>query len=513
MALLNAFSASALLFVAAALVASLLAKIVYRLTLHPLAAFPGPKLAAITNLYGAFFDLSSSSSPYVKILPAFHAKYGPIVRAWPNQLHIHDIDAYNQIFKAGTKFSKERSFYTSYVPLHGSFFQQLETKDALARRNLFSTYFSQRSVRRAEPLIQNLSSKFLDFLEAAASDDEGKIVNLSKGFRCLTSDVIMNFTFHKPLGALESPEFGFPMTRALSEAVKYGQWVAYFPSSFRMLFRWIDKLPLWFLDKYMEPLALTKWCMRVARERILELKARPTKSSDHLPTIFDTALKPDADKGQIKPTIDELAADTLLLLIAGTDSTAHALTFATYNVLQDPNILRKLQAELRNAMPRKDMLLEWAELEKLPYLRGIIKETLRASSGAPGRLPRVVPSAGAVFCGQRIAPGTIISSSAHIYHHDPNVFPDPEVFRPERWLVGDNESTELEKNMMPFLRGSRMCPGINLAYTELYLTLGHLFRRFEMTVHGTSEADMEWTDCGIAQTMGELKVKLREAKE
>ena len=169
----------------------------------------------------------------------------------------------NRIFKAGTKFSKERSFYTSYVPLHGSFFQQLETKDALARRNLFSTYFSQRSVRRAEPLILNLSSKFLDLLQAAASDDEGKIVNLSKGFRCLTSDVIMNFTFHKPLGALESLEFGFPMTRALSEAVKYGQWVAYFPSSFRMLFRWIDKLPLWFLDKYMEPLALTKWCMRV----------------------------------------------------------------------------------------------------------------------------------------------------------------------------------------------------------------------------------------------------------
>lgn len=150
---------------------------------------------------------------------------------------------------------------------------------------------------------------------------------------------------------------------------------------------------------------------KVARERILELKARPTKSSDHLPTIFDTALKPDADKGQIKPTIDELAADTLLLLIAGTDSTAHALTFATYNVLQDPNILRKLQAELRNAMPRKDMLLEWAELEKLPYLRGIIKETLRASSGAPGRLPRVVPSAGAVFCGQRIAPGVSACST------------------------------------------------------------------------------------------------------
>ena len=76
MAALNAFSISALLYIAAALIVSLLAKTVYRLTCHPLAAFPGPKLAAITNFYGAFFDLSASSSSYTKKLPALHAKYG-----------------------------------------------------------------------------------------------------------------------------------------------------------------------------------------------------------------------------------------------------------------------------------------------------------------------------------------------------------------------------------------------------------------------------------------------------
>lgn len=143
----------------------------------------------------------------------------------------------------------------------------------------------------------------------------------------------------------------------------------------------------------------------MARERIIELEARPTTSSDHAPTIFDTALNPNAEKGQVRPTVDELSADSLVWMMAGTDSTAHVLTLATYQVLIDPTIQRKLQAELREAMPSKDVLLTWAELEKLPYLRGVIKETLRTSSGAPGRLPRVVPSAGAVFCGQRIAPG------------------------------------------------------------------------------------------------------------
>lgn len=111
--------------------------------------------------------------------------------------------------------------------------------------------------------------------------------------------------------------------------------------------------------------------------------------------------------------------------------------------------------------------------------------------------------------------------------------------------------------MMPFSRGSRICPGMkyvslqsltsaqhttfpwsyivvllayprlylflfghnsllsvySLAYMELYFVLGHLFRRFEMTLHKTSEADMVWRDRSVAQTMGELKVKLREAKE
>ena len=70
------FSASAISYLAGLFIVFLLAKIVYRLTIHPLAAFPRPKLAAMTNLYGASFDLTSTSSSYVRTLPALHAKYG-----------------------------------------------------------------------------------------------------------------------------------------------------------------------------------------------------------------------------------------------------------------------------------------------------------------------------------------------------------------------------------------------------------------------------------------------------
>lgn len=86
-------------------------RVLYRLTFHPLAKFPGPKLAAATNLYGASYDLFSGT--YVFKLTELHARYGPlpyrssllmlnsrisgpIVRAWPDQLHIQDMDSYNQ---------------------------------------------------------------------------------------------------------------------------------------------------------------------------------------------------------------------------------------------------------------------------------------------------------------------------------------------------------------------------------------------------------------------------------
>lgn len=63
-------------------------------------------------------------------------------------------------------------------------------------------------------------------------------------------------------------------------------------------------------------------------------------------------------------------------------------------------------------------------------------------------------------------------------HRDPEVFPDPMTFDPERWLASPEQYRRLDYNMVPFGRGSRQCVGMPLAYCELYVTIGTLFRRF-----------------------------------
>lgn len=73
-------------------------------------------------------------------------------------------------------------------------------------------------------------------------------------------------------------------------------------------------------------------------------------------------------------------------------------------------------------------------------------------------------------------------------HLNPRLFPDPLAFQPERWLQAD--SRELEQYLVPFSKGPRACLGQNLAWCEMYLIFGHMFRKVDMVLHDTTIADM-----------------------
>jgi cytochrome P450 len=80
--------------------------------------------------------------------------------------------------------------------------------------------------------------------------------------------------------------------------------------------------------------------------------------------------------------------------------------------------------------------------------------------------------------------------TAYLQHTDPDVFPDPYSFVPERWLGG--ASAQMTRNLVPFARGSRNCIGMNLAMAEVNFMLAALFRpnapRFEL--FETDETDV-----------------------
>jgi len=205
-------------------------------------------------------------------------------------------------------------------------------------------------------------------------------------------------------------------------------------------------------------------------------------------TIFHEILASNLPDSEKSPS--RLWQDGQTTVIAGTLTTASALSYATYYFLTQPDVLKQLRDELRAAIPDPTRLPPLATLEQLPYLRSCIKEALRLSNGVSSRLQRIDPEKPILFTDKVmkkgkvyvLPPGTPISMTGMLMHTDPEVFEAPMVFNPQRWI----DRPGLEKYLVPFARGSRQCVGMELAYAELYVALALIFR-----LYGSKEVTMD----------------------
>ncbi|KAK4609352.1 Cytochrome P450 monooxygenase aflU [Fulvia fulva] len=407
-----------------------LLKYIYRITLHPLARFPGPPLARITSLYAASIDCGGTTS-VVKLLPEWHRRYGPIVRVRPDELHVHDWHAYCQVFKANTRFDKDPSFYANPA-VDGSFFQIPSAKDAKPLRDMFLPHFSKAKVDKLEPLVHEKLDFFLKKLEA-----EQDSVQLDTAYSALTGDTAMHWTYQESFGLMEAPGFRHKMLLDMDEMSYIMPPLWYFHRALGVFMALIASLPKSIKRKYFPAVAALDAIEATCRDRVLALAAKSEDDREVPDSIFATALHPNVEKGQRPLTPRELTAHACIMFLGGTDTTSNTLAFGTWHILQSPGILTKLRKELDEAMPDAMKLYRQLDLERLSYLRAVIKESIRFSMGTSARLMRLTPTEGATFDGQYIPATTRISFSNYVYKFDADVFEDPFVFRPERWLADD----------------------------------------------------------------------------
>ena len=108
------------------------------------------------------------------------------------------------------------------------------------------------------------------------------------------------------------------------------------------------------------------------------------------------------------------------------------------------------------------------DVQQLPYLQGVIKEGFRLAPANTTRLPRVVPDGGWQFGEHFFPAGTTVGIAAPQLFFNPDTFPHPAAFRPERWR---NPSAEMQRDLVPFSLGSRQCIAKNLATAELFMVV------------------------------------------
>ena len=210
-------------------------------------------------------------------------------------------------------------------------------------------------------------------------------------------------------------------------------------------------------------------------------------------TIYHRLMDADAYRDKTIPSAGSLYEEGQALMFGGADTVGNTLMVGTHYLLRDQTRMQKLKEELHKTWPSLTGQEPRArELESLPYLNAVIKESLRLSSGVISGLLRVVPAGGAMIAGVQVPAGvsayldpysvtliglqTIVSIGSTFVHYNESIFAQPEKFIPERWL----ESSELDNWLVAFSRGPRMCLGINLAWAELRLGFAHVYRKFDL---------------------------------
>ena len=168
------------------------------------------------------------------------------------------------------------------------------------------------------------------------------------------------------------------------------------------------------------------------------------------------------------------------LFSARIDTSSTTLDSAMSELLANPHVLAKLRAELDRVVGI-DRWVEHSDIPHLPYLQAVVKETFRKNPLGPLLVPRISSESSNVG-GYTIPKGTRLFVNTWAIGHDPEVWKDPEVFMPERFLVAGANPAGLKGNsfeLLPFGSGRRICPGMGLAVTIVELTLSTLIHSLE----------------------------------
>jgi cytochrome P450 len=125
-----------------------------------------------------------------------------------------------------------------------------------------------------------------------------------------------------------------------------------------------------------------------------------------VPVLFQSISSPSTDEETSShPSIERLYGEALSFCTAAADTTGNAMETAAYHVVTNLDIYDKLKRELLEAFPDPSTDLDYATLEKLPYLTGVVKEGQRLSYGVISRLARATPDGGATFNGYFVPAG------------------------------------------------------------------------------------------------------------
>ncbi|KAK7411073.1 hypothetical protein VNO78_02443 [Psophocarpus tetragonolobus] len=186
---------------------------------------------------------------------------------------------------------------------------------------------------------------------------------------------------------------------------------------------------------------------------------------------------------------DTLKAILMDMIIGGSDTTSTTLEWAFAELLRNPNIMKKVQEEVRRVVGINSGIVDENCVSEMNYLKCVIKETLRLHSPVPLLIARETASI-VQLRGYDIPPQTRVFINAWAIHRDPKLWDNPEKFIPERFEISQVDFSGQDFRFIPFGTGRRACPAISFGLASTEYVLANLLYWFNWKIHQNIDIDM-----------------------
>ncbi|XP_024972065.1 cytochrome P450 71A6-like [Cynara cardunculus var. scolymus] len=433
---------------------------------------PSPlKLPVIGNLH----QLGSSPHSYLHDLAK---KHGPlmlihlgsvpvVVASTPETaqeiLKTHDLEF---CYRPKSSISHALSFGSKDIAFspYGEYWRQIKSISML---QLLSTQRvrSFRQVREEETRVM------IDMI----TKSHGSLVDFKELLTSLTSNVVCRVTLGKTYQGLKFKHLLTRVTYLLGvfSAGSYIPWLS-----------WVGRL--WGLERAAIELAPE---VDAFLEGVLEEHINKRSRAD----VDDETDKPQDFLDILLDPIISLHRDTVKAIIlnvfaAGIESTAASIEWALSELLRHPQAMRKLQLEVSEVAQGRSTISE-EDVEKMPYLKAVIKEALRLHPPAPLLITREAIK-DVKLMGYDIAAGTQVLVNAFAIARDPSLWDEPDKFKPERFLSNAIDYKRHHFEYLPFGAGRRMCPGTQFSIAIDQIVIANLVYKFDLALPDDEELDM-----------------------
>uniref|UniRef100_UPI0035900510 cytochrome P450 3A24-like isoform X1 n=1 Tax=Myxine glutinosa TaxID=7769 RepID=UPI0035900510 len=368
-------------------------------------------------------------------------------------------------------------------------------------RTILSPTFSTGKLKEMVPIIKHYTNILVEHLRQR----ESQSLDIKRVFGSYSMDVIASAAFSTQVDSLNNEND--PFIKNINKLMKFSLLNPLI--LLILLFPVVVPVLRFFKVSFLSSSILHFFNSNLQRMKKTRSKGKHSGRVDFLQMMIDAQITETVkdEEGTDTPykslTDNEIQAQAIIFIIAGTETTANTLSYVAYNLAVHPDIQSKLQEEIDEAFPNKSELT-YEGVMQLPYLDMVISETLRKFPIAI-RLERVCKDS-TELGGLHVPRGMVIGVPLFALHRDPSIWPEPEEFRPERFTKEAKEGRN-PYAYLPFGAGPRNCIGMRFALVHMKMGLVALLQEFNIRTTPDTEIPLEIGKVGLLSPKNPIKLK------